>query len=260
MQMEAFECWNKLKLTLYSARTCTVLYRMLAFDIETTGLDAGSHEVTVICCEDFFTGQKYTFEYARTRKLGALAVDQLTTELIRLLDNATSLCAFNGIRFDLPFMHRALGLSDATVTGWIVKTSDILECSRLIYGQTFSLNLLCECNGMPMKSGTGLQAISLAFNEQWEELNAYCADDVSILCNLYRHRHITHPRTRASIDLAAWSHPLLYSTTQGTAKVADEYCPQFDEENDSSTIADEIEIVNASDDDGASSAVCSLDD
>ena len=81
-----------------------------------------------------------------------------------LLTAAESLCAFNGVRFDIPFLHAALKLSETTAA-WLLKTTDMLEAARLgLFGpaHTFGLNLLCQHNQVPVKSGSGLQAIKFA--------------------------------------------------------------------------------------------------
>ena len=177
---------------------------MLAFDIETMGLDARRHAVTVVCTEDFHSGKKKSYEFARLRAEHNEALefarktmldedeadaadvqaqyDSLVLELVQDFEEATSLCAFNGVRFDLPFLMHAFGIDTATVTRWVLKTSDILECSRLVHGNTFSLNLLCQTNGLEMKISTGLAAVQMAIDGEWKRLDAYCADDVSILC------------------------------------------------------------------------------
>ena len=41
--------------------------KMLAFDIETTGLDPDHSLVTVVCTEDFATGERRAYEFARVR-------------------------------------------------------------------------------------------------------------------------------------------------------------------------------------------------
>ena len=53
-----------------------------------------------------------------------------------------------------------LGIS--CTSSWIPKTTNILECSRLLHGKTFKLDLLCEYNGLLMKSASGLAAIDMA--------------------------------------------------------------------------------------------------
>jgi len=96
----------------------------------------------------------------------------MVAELTQTLDAAVSLSAFNGVHFDLPIMQTALGLSEATVRAWVLKITDILECCWLVHQHTFKLGLLCEENGLPMKSGTGLFAIQLAREARWGELNS----------------------------------------------------------------------------------------
>jgi hypothetical protein len=188
---------------------------MLAFDIETFGLDARTAKISVICTECIFTGEQKTFEFARHAAEQTGPPTEMIEELVRTLDAAQSLSAFNGVRFDLPFMQTALGIPEEKIRAWVLKTTDILECCRLVYNHTFKLDLLCQTNGLPMKTGTGLFAIQLARERRWPELNSYCADDVSILCNLHRLRHVLNPRTRLLMDLADWSHPLLYDTLAG---------------------------------------------
>ena len=170
---------------------------MLAFDIETTGLDARQCKVTVVCTECYFTGERIAYEFARVEKEEPENYNSLITEMVQAFDKASSLCAFNGVRFDIPFLHKAFNLSDVTVAGWLVKTTDILEACRLMFfgpRHTFGLNLLCERNGVPMKSSTGTQAIVMAKEGRWQDLLDYCADDVRILCNLYRKKVLTNPR------------------------------------------------------------------
>lgn len=188
---------------------------MLAFDIETFGLDARTAKISVICTECIYTGEQKTFEFARFASENSGPPTEMIAELVKTLDDAQSLSAFNGVRFDLPFMQTALSIPEETIRGWVLKTTDILECCRLIHNHTFKLDLLCQSNGLPMKTGTGLFAIQLAKEKRWKELNSYCADDVSILCNLHRLRHVINPRNRVMMDLADWSHPLLYDTLAG---------------------------------------------
>ena len=129
---------------------------MLAFDIETTGLDPASSVVTVVCTQDFHTGERRAYEFGRVRAREPQNVGLLERELVEAFDAADSLCAFNGVRFDIPFLHAALRLSQETTAAWLLKTTDILEAARLgLFGpaHTFSLNLLCQHNQVPVKSG-----------------------------------------------------------------------------------------------------------
>ena len=190
---------------------------MLAWDIETFGLDPRSCKISVICTECVFTGEKKAFEFGKYDAEKGGICPLMLAEFIETMDAAQSLSAFNGVRFDLPFVEVALGIPEEKIRAWALKTTDILEWSRLVNNHTFKLDLLCEVNDMPMKSGTGLYAITLAKDCRWQELNSYCADDVSILCNLHRKRVLKNPRTGERMDLAEFSHPLLYDTLDALA-------------------------------------------
>ena len=184
---------------------------MLAFDIETTGLDPAKCVVTVVCTQDYATGERRSYEFARTRDENPEDHAELVGALAAALDAAPALCAFNGVRFDLPFLETAFGLPAAQVVGWVLKTSDILEQCRLLHGCTFSLNMLCEANGVQVKSSSGLEAVHMAQRREWQRLREYCADDVQILCDLYRRRRLVNPRTRAVLELAEVAPPGLYA-------------------------------------------------
>lgn len=184
---------------------------MLAFDIETTGLKPETCAVTCVCTQDYFTGKKIAYDFARVRYETPEEHDALVAALVREFDAATSLCAFNGVRFDIPFLQVALKIPPEKALAWILKTSDILEQCRLLHGCTFSLNMLCEANGVQVKSSSGLEAVYMAQRHEWKNLRDYCADDVQILCDLYRKRTLTNPRTKSSIDLIKMAHPDLYA-------------------------------------------------
>ena len=188
---------------------------MLAFDIETTGLNKHECEVTVVCAQDFLSGKRYDYEFSKARAENQ-DINALTKRMCADFDAAPSLCAFNGVRFDLPFLV-SLGVSQEKIAEWIVKTSDILEQCRLRGMPTFSLNMLCEANGIQLKSSDGKHAITMAQNGQWEDLRAYCADDVQILCSLYKQRFLKHPRTQQLMDTRDYAHCQLYSTTPAGA-------------------------------------------
>jgi len=192
--------------------------QMLVFDIETMGLDARRHAVTVVSTEDFASGLRVNYEFARVRAESPHQIPALLEEMVQAFEEATSLCAFNGVRFDIPFLATAFSLDSGTVTRWVLKTSDILESSRLLHGSTFSLDLLCETNALPTKISNGRQAIVMASEQRWKDLREYCADDVAILCRLYAMRTLTHPRSRKHIDLQEWAHKDCYKTPEPTPR------------------------------------------
>lgn len=189
------------------------MHPMLAFDIETTGLEPRFELVTCVCAEDFLTGRKYAFEFARVRFETPHNEAALRAELVALLDASPTLCAFNGVQFDIPFLMTSLRIPAATAQKWKAKTSDILEECRKANQHTFSLNLLCTENSIAVKTSSGTHAIWMAKNRKWSDLKEYCEHDVHILCELYRKRMLVNPRTKEVMDLALWSEPDLYLGT-----------------------------------------------
>ena len=174
--------------------------KFLCFDIETTGLDASRDEVTMICSQDLHTGTRRSYNFGLPSSLDEPA-DDLLKQLVKEFDEADCLCAFNGIRFDLPFMQQALHLHVDVITRWVLKTVDPLEFLRLSGHPTTSLDKICIHNNIVSKSSTGLRAIQMAHDGLWEELEEYCQQDVSILCVLLKQGTFKHPTQSTLIDL-----------------------------------------------------------
>ncbi len=141
---------------------------MLAFDIETEGLDPSVHAITCACAYDPDAEIAQTFIFAK---------GDSREEFMLLLDRAGTLCAFNGVRFDVPFMARSWGVDIARVAGWMLKLVDVYEATRLCIGRGFSLNALLAANGLQGKTGSGLEAVAMARDGRWDELGAYCMHD-----------------------------------------------------------------------------------
>lgn len=184
---------------------------MLVFDIETTGLDSANHEVTVVCTEDFHSGEKKTYNF------GVLGIDDdvkrssLLQSLVSDFNNAKYLCAYNGIRFDLPFMQRALEIPSAVVTAWVLKTVDLLEYLRLSGMSWSSLDAICVANGIATKTSSGSHAVQMAREGKWADLEAYCVHDVYMLSSLYRKTCLIHPKNgNVQIDIQAHAPPDLW--------------------------------------------------
>lgn len=181
----------------------------VVFDIETTGLNK-SDKVTVICTEEFESGRKRVYNFGKV----ANDADRraLIADLSSEFDAATSLCAYNGVRFDLPFMQNDLHIPVKRITEWVLKTSDILEQLRLCEGVVCKLDHLCAINDLATKSSDGCAAVRMAREGRWEELEKYCANDVHILCELYRKRTLKHPfKHGVEIDLQAYACDGFYS-------------------------------------------------
>jgi hypothetical protein len=141
--------------------------RVMAFDIETTGL-SGSDSITCVSAYDPDGGVSYCSSTPYGSRLD---------EFLKLLDDAPLLCAFNGVRFDIPFIARRWGVPKEQVGRWVMKLVDPFEISKLALGKTFSLNALLAANGMESKTGSGMEAVKMARQGRWAELEEYCMSD-----------------------------------------------------------------------------------
>ena len=149
---------------------------MVAFDIETEGLDPKTKRITAAAVYDG-NGLSKTFVFKGKSKEEDEALQE---EFLSILDAAPRLCAFNGVRFDIPFIIRRWGLDPARAHDWVRKTVDVFEASKLGLQQTFKLAQLLAVNNMESKTGSGAEAVILAQEEKWEQLGAYCMQDTRL--------------------------------------------------------------------------------
>jgi hypothetical protein len=162
---------------------------MLAFDLETTGLNPLTDRITCAAVYDPEAGIERVFFFAR-------ADGDDPEEFMALLDAADRLCAFNGARFDIPFVQHQLGAGPARVRAWRLKLHDVFEACRLALCVTFPLHALLSINGLPGKTGTGADAIGLAREERWKELGDYCMHDTRMTHQVSSLPRIQLPKTR----------------------------------------------------------------
>ncbi len=142
---------------------------LLFFDFETNVLDGSRDEVTMVCTQDYATVEHTSYNFGVLSSEDQPS-DALVEALLQDFDVADFLCAFNGIRFDLPFLQQALDLSPDVVTSWVLKTVDPLEFLRLSGHRTSSLDKICTHNQIVSKSSTGVRAIEMARDGLWDEL------------------------------------------------------------------------------------------
>lgn len=149
------------------------LRSMVAFDIETTGLDPSECRITAAAVHDGRGLSKIFLFKTDEEERDPLARE----EFLAILDSAPRLCAFNGVRFDLPFMAKRWDISPEVIGRWVLKTLDVYEACKLGLRQTFRLSQLLSVNGLESKTGDGASAIQLAKKGLWDELGAYCLQD-----------------------------------------------------------------------------------
>jgi hypothetical protein len=160
----------------------TIIRCMLAFDIETLGINKQKDLITVISLYDPVAGISRVLRFVDLNEDADVVYHDgfldTVAELVSYLDNAESLCSFNGISFDIPFIQIQFKIPNEKVQAWVLKTRDILETCRRGFGRTFNLNSCLALNGVgDGKTGSGLEAVLQAQRGDWKELESYCADD-----------------------------------------------------------------------------------
>ena len=169
---------------------------MLAFDLETSGLDPRKDLITCAAACDPEGNIQRVFFLARLDESGKLVPMLDGAEaFMAMLDAADRLCAFNGARFDLPFLQHQLGASPARVRAWRQKLHDVFEGCKLGLGVTFPLRDLLELNGLPGKTGSGADAVRLARAGDWTQLGEYCLNDTRVTHQVSSLDRILLPRT-----------------------------------------------------------------
>ena len=158
---------------------------MLCVDIETTGLDPNTCDITVAAVFDEECNIKRVFNFLTCTDRSALVF-----EFLELLDGAIMLCMYNGIKFDIPFIQTVFNVDPDRVSKWVLKTADIYEARKQAYGITGRLDDALNSAGLSSKTSSGSAAIEMAKNCQWVELEDYCLQDVLLTYQLTKFKVI----------------------------------------------------------------------
>jgi len=164
---------------------------MLIIDIETTGLDLQEHEITVIGTILYDPVKKVIVKVecfnVIINKLDGNAQGMLDVKkkIAQMLADCTSIVAFNGIKFDMPFIFKWLDQASSDVES---KYLDFCAISKTEANCYISLNNVCILNQIPVcKSANGAQAVIWAREQEWNKLSDYCMQDVFVLLELTQH-------------------------------------------------------------------------
>jgi hypothetical protein len=184
---------------------------MLSLDIETTGLDRYNphHALTMVCACDHAAEYSFPFLLCVDPHTGAVTdvekYQSLKEGVVRLLDEAVVICAYNGIEFDIPFLCHKLSLTSAKQAQWATKTVDLLYYTKHLFNKMFKLQTLLMCNGLQHKSANGMQAIVWAKSNQVEPLQEYCLLDTKLTLQLMQLDYIIFP-FKIKDQTVIWSH------------------------------------------------------
>jgi DNA polymerase elongation subunit (family B) len=159
---------------------------MLAFDIETQGLESYKDGITVAAVYDIEKGVETVYNIQRD---GDVAVQGF----LCALDEADRICSYNGVKFDIQFIADRCKVSPLRYEAWILKLTDLFEVYRTVLQSTAGLNKVLLANGLTPKTGSGLQAIEWARTKQWHLLEPYCLDDAKLTWEVSNRTHIVLP-------------------------------------------------------------------
>ena len=148
---------------------------MLSFDIETEGLHAAKHRITVASVYNPHRNIRKTYNFVDTDDQSEIS--RRVEAFLQTLDDAPALCCFNSVKFDVPFIAERFCVAPERVHCWMLKLFDIFEVCRLVFGSSCSLNNLLLANGREVKSASGLQAVEWAAQRKWDLLEDYCMQD-----------------------------------------------------------------------------------
>lgn len=140
---------------------------MLAFDIETTGLDPKKDRITVAAVCDRQHGARRCYNFLTG---GVDAAEEFLGEL----DRADALCGYNAVGFDIWFIVRACKVPPCRYEPWVLKLFDLYEIARLGFGSSCGLGQLLTANGLKPKIASGLQAVAWAEAKEYGKLEEYC--------------------------------------------------------------------------------------
>jgi hypothetical protein len=170
--------------------------QMLAWDVETMGLNKGKDLITVAAI--YSPEKQIVFRFVTLDAEGTVVkvadFDEVKEAFMKELDDAVVLCAFNGIGFDIPFITASFAPSPERVMRWLLKSVDVFEtCKRACEGRTFGLNLVLELNGFQVKTGSGMEAVHQARAGDWSALSSYCMDDSRLTYEISNRSRVALP-------------------------------------------------------------------
>jgi len=99
---------------------------------------------------------------------------------------APSICGYNCIQFDIPFLCHQFDIPIERSVEWVRKCIDPFPFLSDTLGVYSKLSQLLYLNGMDSKSASGKDAVDMAYAHQWEKLEEYCAKDAKLTWELVK--------------------------------------------------------------------------
>jgi len=165
----------------------------IALDIETTGVNMNVDTITCVAIvgNDFHVSWHMGPGYDHEERKAQLRLH---------LNSCEKILTYNGTLFDIPFLQKFYDLEDKEVGTWMLKMVDPFYCAKSLLGWECcpKLAVVLKLNGIAPKTSSGCEAIVMAREGRWEELQSYCVNDTSITYDLLNR------------DLIAWVNGLSY--------------------------------------------------
>jgi hypothetical protein len=158
---------------------------MFVFDIETDRLlnaarDNWSELRMTVCAAVTPNGTRHCYTLRPDADDEHAAVE--LADLCRALDEADRLVAYNGREFDLRVLGNHFGRERAEA--WATKLADPFELIRAATGSWVSLDELLAANGLPVKTGSGVDAVAWWAAGEYDRVAEYCRQDAEALHTL----------------------------------------------------------------------------
>ncbi len=119
--------------------------------------------------------------------------------LFRLFDGATVIAGFNTCGFDHVVMRKYYGKQRSRYESHLLKSFDPFSRLRDVTGNWYKLDTLLGCNGLDVKTASGLEAIRMWERGERETLEEYCAHDVAQTARLLLQRELKIPNSDTRI-------------------------------------------------------------
>ncbi len=147
--------------------------RKITLDIETTGEFGPNNDVlaldlAIACIHDSATGEYSSFTQEELPRLWPI------------LESADLLIGYNSDHFDIPILNKYYS-GDLTH----IRSIDLLKEVRAVLGRRLRMDNIAEATLGKKKSGNGAQAVKWWNEGRFDEVRAYCIDDVRITLELY---------------------------------------------------------------------------
>lgn len=156
--------------------------KYVVFDLESSGLLAWYGDRIICICAKDSDGNKFGMVDDDEEKL----IDSFLNWLCQRSCNKYFIVTKNGKQFDIPFILVRLAKKSKLVrrNGLFILDYDHFDLQELTK-KPISLQSMAEILNCRLKSGTGKDAIKLWIEGEYDELKAYCAQDVDTTEEVY---------------------------------------------------------------------------